>query len=124
MHTLYTLAVLLLPILAYEFYTLTQEDLWTISMGLKHLGELNPVVKFVLPALCGHFWLEPPVTLASSLNETAEVFVMALLTWVLFWVFRIEGMEIPYGWVGDFVFIVASVLIGGFVWTIHSTPSV
>lgn len=105
--------------LGWEIYTLTQDELLTISEVFRHLGrEWNPFVMYIVNVLVGHFWITPSVTLAQYLGEWAEVAVVLLIGWSIFWVFRANSHLLPLNSWESTVLIALSIAVGAFAWTI------
>jgi len=121
MQTVYVIFALLVPVLGYEVYSAFATDVWTFSEAAKALAHANLFWAYVPSVLVGHFFIHPPVSLATYLSETTELFVVVWIGWGLYWASRVAGTELPFGWVGDFTFVVGCVLVGAFCWTIHST---
>jgi len=117
MATVYVILAALVPVLAYEAYTLTQEGLWTISSGVRYLGqEWSLFAPYALSVLLGHFYVQPPTTLAERWSETTEV---ALVLWGGWAVYVIDkGVDPSLPWWGYVLLCTGGVLVGGFCWTL------
>lgn len=106
--------------LVWEFYTVAF-GLQTISEAWAMLGrEWNPFFAYAASVLCGHWFISPParITAAQYVGELGEAFFVVWIGWAVFWGFRANPQVLPLSWECMFALCVASILIGGFAWTI------
>lgn len=116
--TLFVVIFMLAVPLAWELYTLTPVNLHQISDVFRALGrEWNPFIMYVVSILPGHFWVTPPYTIAQYLDERAELAVVLIIGWVIFWAFRSNPGLMPLDWFDSLVLILFSVAVGAFLWT-------
>lgn len=121
MQTVYIIAILVAPALGYEAYALATEGVWTWSRGTQYLGqEWNLLIQYLLGLLPGHFFIQPPsqYTLAGQVGELTEVALVVWLGWGIFAAsLRYPGW-LPLEWYSSLALLVASLLVGGFCWTL------
>ena len=118
MTTLYIILAMIAPALAWEIYSLTASDVWTISASFQYLGqEWSLFAPYALGTLLGHFYVQPPAryTLAGQLPETSEVALILWLGWAVYVVDK--GLSPALPWWGYFAFCVAAMAVGAFCWT-------
>lgn len=121
MQTVYILAILVAPALGYEAYALATDGVWTWSTATKYLGqEWNLLVQYILGLLPGHFFIQPParLTLAGQVGEWTEVALVVWLGWGIFAASLRYPEWLPLPWYASLALLVASLLVGGFCWTL------
>ena len=118
MTTLYIILAMIAPALAWEVYSLTQADVWTISASFRYLGqEWSLFAPYALSVLLGHFYVQPPgaYTLAGHASETTEVALILWLGWAVYVVDK--GLSLALPWWGYLLFCIGAMLVGAFGWT-------
>jgi hypothetical protein len=121
MQTVYILAILVAPALAYEVYALLTDGVWTWSRGAHYLGQhWNAFAQYILAVLLGHFYIQPPAeyTLAGQVDEMTEVAVVLWLGWGIFAAGVRYPSMLPLEWYTSLALLTLSLLIGGFCWTL------
>lgn len=94
----------------------------TISEYFKDLGQTySPLFIYGVSILPGHFWMNFEQSLVNRAGggELAELFIVLIIGWSVHWAFRANSEWLPLGPWEAFVLIVASVLVGAFLWTQH-----
>lgn len=112
--TAYIVVGLVFMPLAWEVYALISSA-QTISQTVHDLAQHNIFVGYVLAVLVGHFFITPPTTLAQRLSEAAEVALILAVGAVVFLIgMHVQGLS----WWMWALFLLVSMLMGGFGWTI------
>ena len=118
MTTLYIILAMIAPALAWEIYSLTASDVWTISASFRYLGqEWSLFAPYALGTLLGHFYVQPPgaYTLAGHASETTEVALILWLGWAIYVLDK--GLSLALPWWGYLLFCIGAMLVGAFGWT-------
>lgn len=121
--TAYVWLGMIIPALIWEGYSVVTGDVSTISQTWQMIGQQwSAFYIYAVAVLPGHFWVQPPdhMTLASQLQEPAEVAMVLWCGWALFVVEKAKPDVFPLPWWGNLLLIIGATLIGAFAWTISA----
>lgn len=117
--TLFVVLFLFAIPLGWEFYTFTG-DIITISEAVRNLGhEWNAFIIYAVSVLPGHFFVNFNRSLVERAGGTdaTEIALVLWIGWGIFAYFR-ANPEVQLGPWSSLGLVIASVLIGAFLWSI------